>query len=118
MPTQAYGGEGSQCHPQTASANFLDGHANAVIYGPGGVVSSDRLRIGVSLLAPGVRHPDYCHTQVKVYLVVSEGEFRLGEDDWGAPGYRSVLYTEPNIIHAMRSVARPLLAFWAFGYDF
>ncbi|MDP9663496.1 UNVERIFIED_ORG: hypothetical protein J2W16_001203 [Pseudomonas cremoricolorata] len=107
----------SPSHPNSASANFGAGHANATLYGPGGLVSSNRLRIGMSLLAPEVRHPDHSHAPVKVYLVVSEGEFRRDGSDWVAPGYRGSLYTEADVIHAMRSGSKPLLAFWALGHD-
>ncbi|HEK0905519.1 MULTISPECIES: dimethylsulfonioproprionate lyase family protein [Pseudomonas] len=107
----------SPSHPKSASANFWIGHANATLYGPGSLVSSDRLRIGMSLLAPDVRHPDHSHAPAKMYLVVSEGEFRKDGSDWAAPGYRGSLYTEAEVVHAMRSGPKPLLAFWALGHD-
>ncbi|MNM21402.1 hypothetical protein D3C81_317620 [compost metagenome] len=71
---------GSQmpCDAQTASDNFPMGHANAMIYGPSGLVLSEKLRVGVSLLAPDVRHPDHSHRPEEVFFVVSEGEFRQG----------------------------------------
>jgi quercetin dioxygenase-like cupin family protein len=104
-----------QSNPKTASANIMDGHANAAIFGPGGLVHSDQLRLGVSLLAPHVRHPDHFHSPDEVYLMISEGEFQQGDGDWFQPGFGGVLYNEPNIVHAMRSGPRPLLAFWALG---
>ncbi|MBH3362900.1 hypothetical protein I5Q29_07745 [Pseudomonas sp. URMO17WK12:I11] len=58
------------------------GHVNAMIYGPTGLVLSEKLRVGVSLLAPFVRHSDHRHRAKEMYLVVSEGEFRQGESEW------------------------------------
>ena len=104
-----------QSNPKTASANFMDGHANAAIFGPGGLVHSDQLRLGVSLLAPHVRHPDHSHSPDEVYLMISEGQFRQSGGDWFRPGFGGVLYNESNIVHAMRSGPGPLLAFWALG---
>lgn len=107
----------SPSHPNSASANFGIGHANATLYGPGGLVSSNSLKIGMSLLAPEVRHPDHSYQTVKMYLVVSGGEFRKERGDWAAPGYRGSFYTESDVIHAMRSGPKPLLTFWALGHD-
>lgn len=107
----------SQCYAQTASSNFFEGHANATIIGPGGLVTSEHLRVGVSLLAPDVRHPDHSHKPAVIYLAVSEGEFRLGAGDWSAPGYRGTLFNESNAIFAMRSGCMPLLAFWILDHN-
>ena len=100
-------------HDTTASENFVDGHANAMIIGPGGLEERGDLWLGVSLLAPRVRYPDHDHGPEEVYLVLSEGEFRQGEGDWFSPGIGGSFYNEPGIRHAMRSVDTPLFAFWA-----
>lgn len=100
---------------KTASANFMDGHANAVIFGIGGLVHSDQLRLGVSLLAPNVCHPEHNHSPEEVYLVISEGEFRQGGGKWFTPRFCGALYNEPNIVHAIRSGPRPLLALWVLA---
>lgn len=97
----------------SASGNFGDGHANAMIIGPGGIEERDDLWLGVSLMAPNVRYPDHDHAPEEVYLVLSESEFRQGEKDWFAPGIGGSFYNEPGIRHAMRSLASPLFAFWA-----
>ncbi|MCZ7676091.1 MAG: dimethylsulfoniopropionate lyase [Roseovarius sp.] len=96
-----------------ASGNFLDGHANALITGPGGLERRADVWLGVSLMAPHVRYPDHTHPPEETYLVLSEGEFRHGASGWFSPGPGGTLYNEPGIGHAMRSGAEPLLAFWA-----
>jgi hypothetical protein len=97
---------------ETASANFVDGHANAMIVGPGGLEGRADVQIGVSLLAPHVRYPDHNHAPEEVYLVLSPGRFQHGGSGWFEPGIGGTLYNEPNILHAMASDEAPLLALW------
>ncbi|MBS7538450.1 dimethylsulfonioproprionate lyase family protein [Ancylobacter lacus] len=100
-------------HDGTASANFVDGHANALIVGPGGLEDRADVWLGASLLAPQVRYPDHDHAPEEVYLVLSEGEFSQGGGAWFTPGIGGSFYNVPSIRHAMRAGATPLLAFWA-----
>jgi len=97
----------------SASANCAEGHANAWIVGPNGLEPRPDAWLGVSLLAPHVRYPDHDHPPEETYLVISEGEFSHGGGPWFSPGVGGSFYNEPGIIHAMRSLDRPLLAFWA-----
>jgi hypothetical protein len=99
----------------TASANFADGHANAMIVGPNGFESWDDAWVGVSLLAPHVRYPDHHHAPEEVYLVLSKGKFRQGEDEWFEPGVGGSFYNTPNIKHAMASGDEPLFAVWCLA---
>ena len=101
----------------SASANFPDGHANAMILGPAGLENRDNVWLGVSLLGPSVRYTDHAHAPEEIYLVLSEGEFRQGDGDWFAPGVGGSFYNPPWIQHAMRSGATPLLALWALWPD-
>jgi hypothetical protein len=102
---------------ETASANFVEGHANAMILGPNGLESRDDVWLGVSLMAPHVRYTDHAHAPEETYLVLSQGEFRQGDADWFAPGIGGSFYNPPWIKHAMRSGAAPLFAFWALRPD-
>ena len=99
-------------HP-SASANCLDGHANAMVVGPGGLEQREDVWVGVSLLAPHVRYPDHWHLPEETYLVMSDGEFSQGGGSWFRPGVGGSFYNKPNIVHAMRSLKVPLFAFWA-----
>ncbi len=95
-----------------AAPDFRDGHANAVIVGPGGLEPRDDVRIGVSLLAPAVQYPDHRHPPEEVYLVLSPGEWRQDDGPWHAPGLGGLVHNPPGIVHAMRSGKAPLLAIW------
>ncbi|NKJ71140.1 transcriptional regulator [Rhizobium leguminosarum bv. viciae] len=99
-------------YDHTASDNFVDGHANAMIIGPGGLEERSDLWFGVTLMAPHVRYTDHDHAPEEVYLVLSEGEFQQGEGDWFSPGVGGSFYNIPGIRHAMRSLDTPLFAFW------
>lgn len=95
-----------------ASANFGAGHANAMIAGPGGLEPRTDVWLGASLLGPKVRYPDHHHPPEEVYLVMSPGEFSQREGPWFEPGIGGSFYNPPGIVHAMRSGAQPLFAFW------
>ena len=97
----------------TSSGNFEDGHANAMIVGPGALEERSDAWIGVTLMAPGVRYPDHDHAPEEVYLVLSDGEFQHGTSEWFSPGLGGSFYNPAGIKHAMRSTNAPLFAFWA-----
>ena len=95
-----------------ASANFGQGHANAVLVGPTGLEQRDDVWIGLSLMAPLVRYPDHSHPPEESYLLLSPGQFRQGDAPWFEPGTGGMLFNPPAIRHAMRSGPKPLLAIW------
>ncbi|MFZ5672436.1 MAG: dimethylsulfonioproprionate lyase family protein [Pseudomonadota bacterium] len=101
----------AQSHP-SANANFLDGHANALIVGPGGYEERDDAWIGVSLLAPDVRYPDHNHPPEETYIALSEGKFQHGDEEWHEPGIGGTFYNTPDIRHAMASGDKPFFAIW------
>ncbi len=97
----------------TASADFPDSHANAMLLGPGGIEERRDLWIGLSLLAPQTRYLDHRHAPEETYLVLSPGQFRTPGRDWFEPGVGGSFFVPPNAVHAMRSAAEPLFALWA-----
>ncbi len=104
-------------YDETASANFPDGHANAMILGPAGLENRTDVWLGASLMAPSVRYTDHAHAPEETYLVLSRGEFQHGESDWFEPGIGGSFYNPPWIKHAMRSGPTPLFAFWALRVE-
>ena len=91
---------------------FLKGHANATIVGADGVEVRHDVRVGVSLMAPHLQYPDHRHPPEEIYVVLSPGEWRQDANAWHEPGLGGLVYNPPNIVHAMRSLDAPLLAFW------
>lgn len=97
----------------SASADFSEGHANAMIVGPGGFEPRHDVWLGASLLAPNVRYPDHTHAPEETYLVMSRGAFSQDDGPWFEPGVGGSFYNPPGILHAMRAGDVPLFAFWA-----
>ena len=97
---------------ETQGEQFLDGHANATITGPEGLEIRRDVWIGVSLMAPHTQYPDHRHPPEEIYVVLSDGQWRQASDPWHEPGIGGLVYNPPNVVHAMRSTARPLLALW------
>ena len=91
---------------------FWNGHANAVILGPGGLEPRDDLWVGVTVMAPGVDYVDHSHAPEEVYLSLSPGEWWNSAMDWTDPGPEGAIYNPPGITHAMRSGTQPFLALW------
>ena len=58
-----------------AHAAFWNGHANALILGPGGLEQRDDLWLGVTLMAPRTLYPDHTHPPAEVYLPLTAGEW-------------------------------------------
>ncbi|MCX7383470.1 MAG: dimethylsulfonioproprionate lyase family protein [Alphaproteobacteria bacterium] len=97
---------------------FASGHANSEIIGPAGLARSNRVRIGVSLVAPGITYPDHQHPPEEIYYVLSPGEWRQNAGPWHAPGIAGLVYNPPGIVHAMRAApTAPLLALWSLWLD-
>ncbi|MFK7995671.1 MAG: dimethylsulfonioproprionate lyase family protein [Granulosicoccus sp.] len=91
---------------------FASGHANTTVIGPGGLEERDDVWIGISLLAPDIDYPVHHHPPEEVYLVLSPGEWQQNNGDWHEPGVGGIVHNPPDILHAMRSGKKPLLATW------
>lgn len=95
-----------------ANAAFWNGHANAMILGPGGLEERGDLWVGATVMAPGTLYPDHNHPPAEVYLPLSPGEWWNAEMDWTDPGIDGFIYNPPGILHAMRAGDKPFLALW------
>ena len=104
---------GAEAHGEA----FRDGHANTLIVGPGGIEQRNDVLVGASLVAPGVRYIDHHHPPEEIYVVMSEGEWYRGGQGWYVPGAGGTVYHPPNVVHAMRAGAAPLLAVWLLWVD-
>ncbi len=94
---------------------FEHGHINAEIIGPKGIVFSDEITVGVTLMRPDIVYPDHHHPPEEVYIVLSSGFWRQNNEEWWAPGPGGYVYNAPDILHAMKSTADPLFAIWCLN---
>ena len=95
-----------------ADQPFYDGHANATIFGPGGLEDHPGLWIGATIMAPHITYPDHDHPPAEVYIPLTPGEWWNADMEWTDPGPTGFIYNPPGIKHAMRSGAAPSLALW------
>ena len=100
-----------------APAGFAGHHANATLIGVDGLEVRDDIRLGASLVAPGVTYPDHEHPPEEIYLVLSDGEWRNAAQDWHEPGIGGTVHNPPGIVHAMRAGKTPLFAVWCLLAD-
>lgn len=96
----------------SASPGFAEAHANAMLFGPGGLETRQDLWIGLSLMAPHTRYPDHDHAPEEVYIVLSDGAFLQTAPPWLERKPGQTVYNSPGIRHAMRAGAAPFLALW------
>ncbi|MFL6666549.1 MAG: dimethylsulfoniopropionate lyase [Burkholderia ambifaria] len=94
------------------SPNYIDGHVNGMICGPGGAESRDDIQLGFSLMMPNVRYPDHGHAPEEAYVLMTAGEFRQQNGAWFDPGIGGGIHNPPGALHAMRSGDAPFLAIW------
>lgn len=95
-----------------ADIMFWNGHANAMVLGPGGLEDRADVWIGATVMAPGTLYPDHSHPPAEVYLPLSSGAWWNAEMDWTDPGLDGFIYNPPGILHAMRAGDKPFLALW------
>ncbi|PTB19825.1 transcriptional regulator [Trinickia symbiotica] len=95
-----------------ASPNFLEGHANGMICGPGGIEDRRDLQLGFTVMKPDVRYPDHSHPPEEAYVLMSAGEFRKDRGPWLSPGIGGGIHNAPGAVHAARSDDNAFLALW------
>ncbi len=100
------------------SPDFLDNYGYAVLAGPGGLVASDILALGVLLLGPGTHYPTHRHPATEIYVVAAgEAEWRKGEALWRRERPGSLIRHETMVPHATRALDDPLLAVYLWRGD-
>jgi quercetin dioxygenase-like cupin family protein len=102
---------------QAVGQPFYDGHANAMLVGPGGIEERADVWVGATVMAPNIVYPDHDHPPEEVYIALSPGEWWNAAMDWTEPGPGGIIYNPPGILHAMRSHAQPMLALWFLPID-
>ncbi len=97
---------------------FLANYGYAVLAGPGGLVETDRLALGVLLLGPDTHYPSHRHPAIELYIVAAgRAEWRQGDEAWRIEPPESVIRHESMMLHATRTRAEPLLAVYVWQGD-
>jgi quercetin dioxygenase-like cupin family protein len=88
------------------------------IVGPAGLLRSERLRLGLNLIAPGTDYPAHAHPAVETYLVVSgTALWRLGDQPPRVEPPGSLIFHPGGTAHSMRTWGEPLLAVYSWSGD-
>jgi hypothetical protein len=98
--------------------DFLENYGYVVLAGPGGLVATDSLALGILLLGPKTHYPMHRHPAVEIYVVAAgEAEWRKGQSAWRRQPAGSVIRHETMVPHAMRTLDEPLLAVYLWQGD-
>lgn len=94
-------------------AAFWNGHANAMVFGPGGLEVREDVMVGATVIAPGTTYPDHTHPPEETYLPLTVGQWWNSATDWTDPGADGLFHNTPGITHSMRALpGKPFLALW------
>lgn len=88
------------------------------IVGNRGLLASDRVHIGLTLLAPDTAYPPHAHPATEVYLVIAGTALWQAGADIVAPRLPGSIVLHPSSVpHAMTTKSEPLLAIWTWRGD-
>lgn len=92
---------------------FLDNYGWLELFGTRGHFASDSVACGFLLLGPDTHYPDHHHLAEEVYVPLTGGtKWRQGDGGFVPRRAGEVIHHPPNINHAMRTAAEPLLALY------
>ena len=98
--------------------HFLENYGYAVLAGPGGLIETRTLALGLLMLGPGTHYPTHRHPAVEIYVVASgEAEWQMGEGEWRRRPAGEVIRHESMVPHATRALEQPLLAVYVWRGD-
>ena len=102
-------------------AAFLDNYGYAVIAGPAdgppALATDPRLALGALLLGPGRHYPLHAHPAVEVYYTLTPGEWWRDDGPWRLEPPGTAIHHPPDVRHATRAGAVPLLALYLWRGD-
>jgi hypothetical protein len=100
---------------------FLDNYGYAVIAGPSdgppALAVAPSLALGVLLLGPHAHYPLHAHPAVEIYYTLTAGEWWREPGPWRSEPIGAAIYHAPNVRHATRAGAAPLLAVYLWHGD-
>ncbi|MCZ7472262.1 MULTISPECIES: dimethylsulfonioproprionate lyase family protein [Rhizobium/Agrobacterium group] len=94
-----------------ASLNFERNHAHAVLGAPK-TDSSDKVLLGITIMAPYTRFPDYVLRLPRVMFPLSPGEYKSISGEWKSHQIGSPIVCAAGREFAMRCASQPLLSLW------
>ena len=97
---------------------FLDRYGYCELLGPGRPWPHASLRVGLMLLAPGTLYPSHSHPASEVYHVVAgRSAWWRERGGWQMRDAGEAIHHAPNVPHATRAQAEPMLALYCWTGD-
>ena len=99
--------------------HYLNGNMNSELIGPiNGSFKSNEFRLGLFLLEPNIFYKDHKHEAPELYLNLTNGtHWRFSNRIWKEKNAGSIIYNEPNMVHAMKVNEIPFLSIWCWPYN-
>lgn len=98
---------------RTAPPAFLARYGWTELIGPHGSCAADTLRLGFLLLGPDALYPPHTHAAEELYLILAgTADWRRDQEPWCPVPPGGTIHHPPNMSHAMRTTAEPLLALY------
>ena len=95
--------------------HFMENYGYANIIGPGGLLEIEGLMIGALLLGPGTYYPKHFHPALEAYYpLCGEAYWSKDEEEEQQIPAGSNIFHGSNVIHAMRTADKPLLALYSW----
>ncbi len=106
-------------YPETPGTRGLDtAVAFAEIVGPSGFLDSEKIRVGLTLIAPQTHYPLHAHPALELYLVVAgTAAWQLGQEPPKPQPPGSLIFHPSSAPHAMETGGEPLLAIYTWRGD-
>ncbi len=99
-------------------AGFMDNYGHAEIVGPTGCFPGDDFLLGFLVLGPGFHYLDHHHPAPELYWVLSgASHWKRGDEGFVERRAGETVWHAPNVVHATRTLADPLLTVWAWTRD-
>jgi len=98
---------------------YLNGNMNSELIGPiNGNFKFGDFRLGLFLLEPNIFYKDHKHEAPELYLNLTNGtHWRFDNMIWEEKNAGSIVYNEPNMVHAMKVNENPFLSIWCWPYN-
>ena len=95
---------------------YLNGNMNSELIGPiNGNFKFGDFRLGLFLLEPNIFYKDHKHEAPELYLNLTNGtHWRFDDMIWEEKNAGSIVYNEPNMVHAMKVNDNPFLSIWCW----
>ena len=97
---------------------FIENYGWCEVIGPNGLFQGNDFLLGLLMLGPNTHYRDHFHPAPELYWpLTSNTEWRKGDEKLTPKAAGTVIWHQPNVIHATKTGAAPLLTIWSWTRD-